>query len=249
MTIEPLHVALLFGLGTLAGLINVMAGGGSTLTLPALLFLGLDGATANGTNRVAIALQNLFAVQSFRTEKVSSFKQSWIFAAWTLPGSIIGAMAAVKISDEWFERILGIVMILVVVSMLVPRSKDKVTSLDGEKSKWIYPALFAIGFYGGFMQVGVGLLFMAAFYHILRLNLVRVNMHKVFVVLIYSLPVLCIFAYNGNINWLLGLTLAAGNSFGAWWAAKLAVRRGDKVVKYVMVVAVLIMAAKILNVF
>lgn len=249
MTVEPVHLVLLFCVGSLAGLINVMAGGGSTLTLPVLLFLGLDGATANGTNRVAIAMQNIFAVISFKGENVSHVRKSLLFASCALPGSILGAMVAVKISDVWFQRILGIVMILVVVSMLLPRGSARLTTPEGISSPWIFPVLFAIGFYGGFMQVGVGFLFMAAFYHLLHMNLVHVNLHKVFVVLIYTIPVLAVFAYNGNINWVLGLSLAAGNAFGAWWAVKLAVRKGDKTIKYVMIVAILIMAAKILGAF
>jgi uncharacterized membrane protein YfcA len=249
MTVEPAQLLLLFAVGTLAGVINVMAGGGSSLTLPVLLFMGLDGATANGTNRVAIAAQNIFAVLSFRGENVSQVRKSLLFAICAIPGSIVGALVAVRISDEWFQRILGIVMLLVVVSMIIPRGTKSITSPEGIKSPWIFPVLFAIGFYGGFIQVGVGFLFMAAFYHLLKMNLVHVNLHKVFVVLIYSLPVIAIFAWNGNINWLLGVSLAAGNAFGAWWAVKLAVRRGDQWIRYVMIVAILIMAAKILGIF
>lgn len=240
---------ILFGVGLLAGTINVMAGGGSALTLPTLLFLGLDAATANGTNRVAIALQNIFATLSFRQEKVSRFRQSVTFALWAMPGAVVGAVVAVQISDAWFERILGVVMVGVVISMMIPRPGGKTTTPEGTPSRWIYPALFGIGFYGGFIQMGVGFLFMAAFYHVLRMNLVFVNMHKVVVILLYTGPTLAIFAWTGHVNWTLGLALAAGNALGAWWAAKLAVRKGEKLIRYVLMVAVLIMAAKILGVF
>ena len=240
---------LLFGVGLVAGVINVTAGGGSSLTLPTLIFLGLDGATANGTNRVAIFMQNIFATLSFRQEKISRFSQSALFAAFALPGAVIGAMAAVRISDAWFQRILGIVLIGVVISMLLPRPGGKETTPEGVKSWWIYPALFGIGFYGGFIQVGVGFLFMAAFYHLLKMNLVFVNMHKVTVILLYTIPTLLVFAWSGNVDWGLGLSLAVGNALGGWWAARLAVRRGEKVIRYVLIVAVLIMAAKILGVF
>ncbi len=240
---------LLFGVGVLAGLLNVMAGGGSTITLPTLIFLGLDGATANGTNRVAIAVQNVFATASFRREKVSRLRQSLAFGVFALPGAVLGAVAAVRISDAWFQRILGLVMIGVVISMLLPRSGERPTTPEGTGSWWIYPALFGIGFYGGFIQVGVGFLFMAAFYHLLRMDLVFVNMHKVLVVLLYTIPALLIFAGSGHVDWPLGLSLAAGNAVGGWWAAHLAVRRGEAVIRYVLVVAVLIMAAKILGVF
>ena len=140
-------------------------------------------------------------------------------------------------------------MIGVVISMLVPRNKRQDLSDEGSHSWWIYPSLFGIGFYGGFIQVGVGFLIMAAFYHLLKLNLVFVNMHKVLVVFVYTIPALLIFALAGHVDWILGLSLAAGNSIGGWWAARLSVRRGEKAIRYVLIVAVLIMAAKILGVF
>lgn len=246
--IEPVSLLILFGVGVAAGLINVMAGGGSTLTLPTLILLGLDGATANGTNRIAILVQNIFAVASFRREKVSRLRQSIVFGLWMVPGAVAGAVLAVQISDEWFRRILGVIMVVVVVTMLIPRRNAETTD-EGVSSKWIYPTLFATGFYGGFLQVGIGFLIMAAFYHILKLNLVFVNMHKVAVVLIYSIPALGVFALTGHVDWILGLSLAAGTATGGWWSARLSVRRGEKLVRAVLVVAVLIMAGKILGLY
>lgn len=246
---DVLDIGILFGTGLLAGVINVMAGGGSSLTLPMLLLVGLDGATANGTNRVAIALQNVSAALSFRREKVSRLAQSATLALWTLPGAVAGAIVAVQISDEWFRRILGIVLVGVVISMLIPRGTKAATTAEGTSSKWIYPALLAIGFYGGFIQVGVGILLMASLYHILRIDLVLVNTHKVVIVLLYTLPALAIFAWTGHVAWALGLCLAAGNALGGWWAARWAVRRGERVVRGVLIVAVLILAAKVLGLF
>ncbi len=245
---EAAELLLLVGIGLLAGVINVMAGGGSTLTLPILIFLGLDPSVANGTNRVAIVAQNVIATGSFRRHGVSRLLESTTYALWTVPGAVIGSVVAVRIDDEWFELILGAVMIFVVISMAVPRRGGE-TTLEGMQSKWIGPALFAIGFYGGFIQVGVGFLLMAAFYHLLRMNLVRVNVHKVVIVLVYTLPALLIFALSGNVSWRYGLCLAAGNSAGAWWAARTMIQTGESVVRWVLIVAVLIMAAKLLRLF
>ncbi len=243
------EIGLLFAAGTAAGIINVMAGGGSALTLPILIFLGLDAVTANGTNRIAIVLQNVSASASFRNEKISRLRESAVFAVLALPGSIVGAVVAVNIGNEWFERILAIVIVGVVISMLLPRRNHSETSPDGRKSFWVYPALFGIGFYGGFIQVGVGFLLMATLYHLLRMDLVFVNMHKVMIVLLYTLPALAVFVFTGHVNWVLGLCLAAGNALGAWWAARISVRRGEKVIRGVLVVALLLMAAKLIGAF
>lgn len=246
---EYYEILILFGVGLAAGVINVMAGGGSSLTLPALIFIGLDSAAANGTNRIGILIQSIFATLSFRREKITGLKLSLRLGLLTLPGAVLGALVAVRISDVWFERILGLVIIGVVVSMLVPRVKDGVTTEEGRKTWLVYPAMFAVGFYGGFIQVGVGFLIMAALYHLLKINLVYVNMHKVFITLIFTIPALLIFMWTDNVDWILGLTLAAGNAVGAWWAARLSVRGGERIIRYVMVVAIFIIALKLLGVF
>jgi uncharacterized membrane protein YfcA len=85
-------ILILFAAGTIAGFINVMAGGGSSITLPILIFLGLDATVANGTNRIAIFIQNISAIKSFKNEQYSEFKISFTMALFALPGAIIGAL-------------------------------------------------------------------------------------------------------------------------------------------------------------
>ena len=239
---------LLFVVGSIAGFINVNAGGGSTMTLPTLIFLGLDSTLANGTNRVAILIQNIFAISSFRKQKVHQFSESLKLSYITLPGAIIGALVSIRISDEWFQRILAVVMIGIVVTMFIPRTKKTYQDdLSKSEHKWlIYVVLFFIGFYGGFIQVGVGFLFMAALYHLLKISLVHVNMHKVFIVLIYTIPSLAVFALSGNINWIFGFSLAAGNALGAWFGVKALVKGGEKLIRCVLALAIVIMAGKLL---
>ena len=247
---ELLRLVLLFGVGSLAGFINVMAGGGSTITLPALIFLGLEGSLANGTNRVAILIQNIAAIISFRQEKYSKFKLSLKLAVFTIPGAIAGAIIAVNISDELFQNILAYVLIGVIVSILLRKSNQKKNENERQyRSSWfIYAAMFAIGFYGGFIQVGVGFMLMASLYHLMRLNLVHVNMHKVFIVFIYTIPALLVFLFTNNVNWKFGLCMAAGNAFGAWWSAKVSVKRGEGVIRIVLVVLILMMSLRLLNI-
>lgn len=243
-------LALLFGLGSVAGFINVNAGGGSSLTLPALIFLGLEGSLANGTNRVAILIQNIFAVASFHKQKFHQFPKSLFLSAFTLPGAVIGALAASHVSGTLFERLLGVVLIFIIISMFLSSSyTNSLTSEKGRQNWLIFPAMFGIGFYGGFLQIGVGFLFMASLYHLLRIDLITVNMHKVFITLIYTIPALMIFILTGNVNWKFGLVLAAGNAFGAWWGVHAAVKGGEKVIRLILAVSIFIMALKLLRLF
>jgi uncharacterized membrane protein YfcA len=246
---EYLNLLLLFGLGIAVGFINVNAGGGSSLTLPTLIFMGLDEAMANGTNRVAILVQNIFAVASFKKQQFSDFKLSGKLSLFTLPGAVIGSILATKISGLLFQKILGGVLIFIVISMLFSKSYSSKNRSQGEKKNWlIYPALVGIGFYGGFLQIGVGFLFMAALFYLLKLDLVLVNMHKVFIILIYTVPALLIFLLTGNVNWELGLSLAAGSAIGAWIGAHVSVKGGEKAIRIILAVVILFMAAKLLGI-
>jgi uncharacterized membrane protein YfcA len=249
--IEFLRLFLLFWVGAVAGFINVGAGGGSIITLPALIFLGLNGALANGTNRLGVLVQNLFATSYFRQQNVHEFKRSLYLSLFTLPGAVVGAILSVKLDDVWFQRILAIVMIGVVVSMILSRSNgiQRNGGIIHKRTWLVYPAIVGVGFYGGFIQVGVGLLLMAALYHLSDMSLLHVNMHKVFIILVYTLPVLGVFLWTGNVEWGYGTVLAAGTALGAWWGARAAVKGGEKAVRYVLAVAVLLMSLKLLSVF
>jgi uncharacterized membrane protein YfcA len=244
----PESVIILFFVGIIAGFLNVTAGGGSTLTLPVLIFLGLDSSMANGTNRIAILIQNISAVYSFKKEKYQQIKASLILSLFTLPGAIEGALLAVNLDDELFQKILGIVMIGIILSMFLPHKKSNTTG-HNRLSITTAVSMIGIGFYGGFIQVGVGFLIMASLKYLMKLNLILVNMHKVFIVLVYTIPALTIFILTSNVNWFLGISLAAGNALGGWWGAKLSVKKGEKFIKIVLVLAILIMALKLLNIF
>lgn len=242
---DYLTLLLLFGIGALAGFINVMAGGGSSIVLPILIFLGLDSATANGTNRIAIFIQNITAVISFRQEKYSDFKLSIKLSLLAIPGALLGSLIAVRIDNLLFQKLLGLVIIGIMLTIILPR-KAKQNMAQNAKTSWlIYPVMVGIGFYGGFMQIGVGFMLMAAFQNLLYLDLVRVNMHKVFIIFFYTMPAVLVFFMTGHINWLFGLCLAAGNAIGAWWSAKISIKKGEKIIRIVLLVALFIMAIKL----
>ena len=247
---ELLKLLLLFVVGYVAGFINIMAGGGSTLTLPTLIFLGLNSSLANGTNRIAILIQNISGIVSFKQEKYHKFKMSLKLASFTLPGAIAGSIIATTISDTLFQKILAYVLIGIIVSLLVPRSNQKKIedNKQYQRNWFIYPAMVLVGFYGGFIQAGVGFLLMASLYHLMRLDLVHVNMHKIFIVFIYTIPALLIFFLTHNVDLKFGLTLAAGNAFGAWWSAKVSVKKGEGLIRIILMVAIFIISMKLLDI-
>ncbi|SIT65833.1 hypothetical protein SAMN05216526_0287 [Ectothiorhodosinus mongolicus] len=216
--------ALLLLVGALSGFLNVMSAGGSMLTLPALMFMGLDSTTANGTNRVGIALQNVSAAWKYRRSGHHEWALAWRLSIPAIIGAIAGAYAATLVSDELFRWILIAVMIGASILMLMPKGAGiKTRRLErDEKLRWpIILALLAIGFYGGFIQVAVGILFIVLLYRVLHLDLIQVNILKVLIILIYTIPALAIFMGSGAVAWSYGLILAVGSMTGAWLGAKL----------------------------
>lgn len=251
---NPVHIAILFGLGVIAGFQNVMAGGGSLLTLPMMIFM-LDsmpqypasqtGRLANGTNRVAILIQNIFAIAGFRKKGHSNFKVSLKLAAFAVPGAVLGAIYAGQISNASFKKILGLVVIAVVILIVKKKKLTQVTA-DEAHPALAYLAMFGIGFYGGFIQAGVGFLLIAVLHGLMRLSLLKTNMHKVFIIFLYTVPALLVFILNDAVIWSMGLVLAAGNALGAWLGTHLAVKKDEKFIRTILLLAMLAMAVKLI---
>ena len=240
---EIFSLVLLFFAGVAGGVIAVMAGGGASVVLPTLICLGIDPTVANGTTRVAILFQNSSAIVSFRKQGFSELRTGMKLALLTLPGVLAGALAAVRVGDRLFEEILAVVLIFVCASFfLKPHSLGRLLGGAGRR-KWIlYPAMVAIGFYGGFVQVGAGFLIMAVLYHVMGDPLAKVNFHKVIVILLYTIPAVLIFFLSGNVNLFVGICLAVGTSVGGWLGAAFSVRGGERYIRFVLVLAVAVMA-------
>ncbi len=251
MSIE--HILLLIGVGFIAGIINIMAGGGSLLTLPSLVFLGLPGPVANGSNRLAILLQNAVATYQFFRDGYSDFKLSLTLTLCALPGTILGAWAGTHLGGIWFNRVLAGVMVLVMILMAQRRKKNHSQSVPNNNQqiskKRYYSAhalMLLVGLYGGFIQAGVGFIIMAVLHRVLKLDLIRVNMHKVFIVGSYTVVALAVFALSGEVNWVAGLTLAAGNATGGILGTKLAIKKGEKLIRIFLYVVLIVMVIKLL---
>lgn len=239
---------LLALIGFIAGIINIVAGGGSLLTLPILIFLGLPPNMANGTNRIAIIIQNIFAVKGFQSKGINTFPFSLYLAIPATLGAIIGAFAGVKIQGELFNKILAIIMVLLVVYMAVkPKASAKETleRITGKHFWWGMLAFFIVGLYGGFIQAGVGFIMLLALSSIHRISLVKSNAIKVFVALIYSLAAVTVFAYNDMISWKYGLVLSVGNATGGWLMSRYSVKKGDGFVRVFLIVMIIFMALKL----
>ncbi|HEX37710.1 MAG TPA: sulfite exporter TauE/SafE family protein [Candidatus Cloacimonetes bacterium] len=239
---------ILFLAGVAAGFMNTLAGGGSTLTLPVLILLGLPSTIANATNRVAILFQNIMGTTRFHKYRELEIKPVIHITVAAIIGAIVGSFIAVEIRPKVFDKVLGVVLIFVLIMIFRPKKETQAEHKN--IPAWLEIIIFlGVGFYGGFVQIGVGLLFLATLNLVKDFNLVRANAVKVFIVMCYTFFAVLVFAFSGKIIWHYGLLLAAGNMLGAFIGVHVAVKKGAGIVKIVITIAVLIACMKLFGVF
>ncbi|HKN86399.1 MAG TPA: sulfite exporter TauE/SafE family protein [Nitrospiraceae bacterium] len=251
-----LNYTMLAGVGLVAGAFNTVAGGGSFLTLPFLMVLGLPATEANGTNRLAVILQSLTAFWEFRRSSgrrdgdregngnEMARRLAVIATIPTILGSLLGAWISLAVGDQAFKKILSILMVAVTVWTLWDPVGKKKISLRAPESRYgaTHALLFLlVGLYGGFVQAGVGFLILAVTTYS-GLDLVRGNAVKVFSVLLLTGVSLVFFAWHGTIDWSVGLALGAGSSAGGLLGARLSVRIGATWIQRIVIAAVFLFA-------
>ncbi len=243
---------LLVMAGILVGFINTLAGSGSLISLPLLMYLGLPANIANGTNRVAIMLQSMVGTASFRQKKVITIREGIWLSVPAVIGSVIGAILAVDMNEQMMRKAIGVLMIVMFFLLILkPEAwiRGHAGKLSAKPTFWQILIFFGIGLYGGFIQAGVGFFLLAGLVMGAGMNLVKANGYKNLIVALYTPFALVVFIFNGQVNWVIGLTLAAGNMIGAWMAAKVAVERGAKFIRIVLLVVLFVASMDLLGVF
>jgi uncharacterized membrane protein YfcA len=226
--------------GFAAGFINTLAGSGSLLTLPVLILLGLPANVANATNRVGVLLQNVVAVATFRRRGALELTGSWKLIVTTVVGSIVGAVLAVDLDEALLRRIIGVLMVVLLGVMFFKPERwiaEHATRREPRLAVEI-PLFFAIGVYGGFIQVSVGLFLIAGLVLGAGYNLIGANAMKNFLVLIFTAAALVVFVIHDQVDWMLGLLLGAGQALGAWVAARTALKHGAEFVRWTVIVVI-----------
>lgn len=236
--------------GFFAGFINTLAGSGSLITLPLLMALGLPANIANGTNRIAILLQNIVGVSSFKKQKVLEFKSSVNLVVPAVLGSILGAILAVDINEDIMKKTIGGLLLFMFFFILLKPSKWlKEQQVKSSLPYWLKAIIFfIIGMYGGFIQAGVGFFLLSGLVLGAGYDLVRANAVKVFIILVYTAFALVIFIINDQVDYKFGLILAIGNMLGAYVGARFAVKWGPKFVRYLLLTTIIVAAVKLLGI-
>lgn len=247
MELNLTAIALLAGTGFLAGGINTIAGGGSNLTLPMLMMLGLPADLANGTNRVAVLMQCVVGVAGYDKHNTLDRPAIAPVLVPTLLGGVPGALGAALMPNLYLKPVLLVTILSMSVLILLrpeviapPAGTPTQSPEDNPKAWW---ALFAAGIYGGFVQAGVGFILLAALAGGLRYDLVRANALKMTCALAFTVVALAIFIAFDQVSWVPGFIVAAGTMAGAHLAVKVAVKASQNSIKWFLFTMTLVAVA------
>lgn len=244
--LSPDAIAALLAGGCFAGVVNTLAGGGSLLTVPLLVLLGLPGTVANGTNRIGVLLQALVGTLRFRASGRLELRALLPVLAPVLAGSLVGATAISQVADATFERLFGLVMLV----LLVPTLRRTRGAAAGPGFGRTASALvfFGLGLYGGAIQAGIGIPLVFALVHAGH-DLVRANAIKLAVTAAVTAVAIPVFALRDQIAWVPALVLGTGFAVGAELGVRLAVAGGERLIRPVLVAAVLALAGRMLGLY
>lgn len=246
--IYPLVIAA----GFACGFINTLAGSGSLISLPLLIFLGLPANVANGTNRIAILLQTMVSVNVFRKEKKLDLSKGFMLAAPAIVGAVIGAQIAVNLDEEMMRHVIGGLMVMMLIVIIIKPKRwliGKTDLMEKRPGLMQLGIFFGIGIYGGFIQAGVGIFLLAGLVLGAGYELVRANAIKNLIILLFTLFALGVFIFNDQVRFEIGLILAVGNMLGAWVATKMAVEGGAEFVRHILIAVVVISALVLLGIW
>ncbi len=238
---------LIFLVGILGGFINTLAGSGSLLILPLLIFTGLDPVTANGTLRLGILMQSITAVSGFKKNEVFRWSEGLFLAIPAFFGALLGSLTAVNISQNLMKYfIAGLLVVMFFLLLLKPQTWLK-TRENVNTPKWLVVIIFfALGFYGGFIQAGIGFFLISALVFAVGYDLKKANAVKMLIVMLYTPVALMVFALNNNVDYYKGIALSLGMILGAFFAVKLAIKKGSAFIRYFLLLAILVSAIKML---
>ncbi len=247
MSVAPEFVPLLVLAGGLAGFVNTVAGGGSFFSFPLLVLLGFPAHVANGTIRVTIVMQNLVSVPTYARHGFFFPRYAALCSLVTVPAAFAGSLTAVRLDPDPFRRVSAVLVLLVLATLFL-KPDEWVRRRPADRLRWkaALPLMAAVGFYGGFFQLGAGMPFLAVAVLAGGWDLVSANSLKVTVILLFTAVALLVFAAHDHVDWPAGVALGVGNMVGAWLGARSAVKKGPGWIRWVLVVMAVLAAARLL---
>jgi len=242
------YYIILFLTGIFIGFINTLAGGGSTILYPILIFMGMPIHTAIGTSRIAFISQGLFSAAGFKSKGVFIFPFNLYVALSAMLGGIIGAWISLHTAAQHLTRFLVFMMIIIAILMIWQARIHKKTKQIKIQGKYLYISFltyFLIGIYGGFLHAGIGFMIILAATLVNQMNLTQSNSIKALIILTVTIPALYMFAIKDQVNWNAGFVIAAGTAIGSWLTSRWSVHINEKYIRFLMVTIIIGLAIKL----
>ncbi|HAF07273.1 MAG: TSUP family transporter [bacterium] len=233
----------------IAGFIDSIAGGGGLISVPAYLAAGLPPHFALGTNKFSSTFGTLFATITYKQNKMIDLKVAILASIFALIGSALGARTVLFIKPDFLRYILLILIPLIAIFVLIKKDFgmiDKSKSVDGNKALFLSSlAGLIIGFYDGFFGPGTGTFLILFFSLLLKYDLRMSNGNTKVVNLSSNVAALITFIFNGKVLFLIGIPAAIFGILGNLTGSKIAVKKGNSVIKIFFVIVLLILFVKV----
>jgi uncharacterized membrane protein YfcA len=242
LTLEPWMLVLAAMAGLACGFLNAVASSGSAVTLPLLMMIGLDPITANATNRLPVLFGAISAAGSFQRKGAIPWRLALRVSIPVTIGTAFGAGLAEVLPG----RDLGLMItaaVLVALILLFTKLKQAIVSVQAGELRfgireWLWFLL--IGIWLGFIVIDGATYLLLALVLAVGLPLLGANAIKSVVLIPTSLVALALFAMKGNMDWTLGVVMAAGSMAGGLLGVRLAVSEGSRRWIFRMLVAVML---------
>jgi uncharacterized protein len=242
--VSPTVLALLALAAFAAGMVDAIAGGGGLITVPALLAAGLPPQVALATNKGQASFGAISSFASFWTKGAIDRRRAPVGFLLGVLGSLAGARVLLMVRPEPLKPIVLVLLLLAAAIVMWPRKPT-----TGRPHAWamaaLVPVAFGLGFYDGFFGPGVGSMLIVAFVLLFGDSLTQASGNAKVVNLASNLAALALFSATGTVAWAVALPMAAANAAGAFMGARLAVRRGDRFVRVVVLGVVTALVLKL----
>lgn len=243
---------MLFVAAFLAGAVNSIAGGGSVISFPLMLWSGIPPVIANATNNVALFPGYLASANGYRDDIKSADRALLAFLGPALVGGAVGAYLLLHTPSRLFETIAPFLVLFATLLVAAQRwvtSWAERSAARGRTRTWWGTALaadFVLSVYGGYFGVGLGILLLGALGLMGFTGLHQMNGVKAILSAAIVSVALVYFAVSGAILWSVGLVMAVGASLGGYASARIARRVREEAVRRAVVVVGVGMAASLL---
>lgn len=241
------QIIFTFVIGIIASFIGAMVGGGGLISIPFLMFLGLPPQVAIATNKFGAVGLSIGAITKFWSEKKILWKYAIPFSFLAIVGGLIGAKILLDINKELLSKMVGMFLLLLLPFIFIKKDigvKRKKTSRL-QKTIGIF-CYFLLMIFGGFFGGGAGTLIFYTLMFFFGFTIIRANATDIIPWFVLSLSSLIIFMINGIVSYYIGISLFLGMLVGGYLGAHTAIKKGNRWVKIVFAIVVIISSIKIL---